>query len=97
MTILAPPFVLRSTMQVLNHSIHLGPCSYSSSLGTFSLSREAAGQDNGGADGSLLVDPNEVLRDENNGMQTIVSLLKPLPEKFNVSAGDVLHVRDYFL
>ncbi|THV00251.1 heme peroxidase [Dendrothele bispora CBS 962.96] len=60
--------------------------------GTFSLSREAAGLDNGGADGSLLVDPNEINRSENNGMQTIVSLLKPLPEKFDVSPGDVLHL-----
>ncbi|KAK7453945.1 fungal class II heme-containing peroxidase [Stygiomarasmius scandens] len=60
--------------------------------GTFSLSLEAAGEDNGGADGSFLVDPDEVLRTENNGMQNIVALLKPLPERFNVSAGDVLHL-----
>ncbi|KAF5353722.1 hypothetical protein D9758_008611 [Tetrapyrgos nigripes] len=60
--------------------------------GTFSLSLEAAGKENGGADGSLLVDPDEVLRSENNGLQNIVALLKPMPERFNVSAGDVLHL-----
>ncbi|KAF7354008.1 Peroxidase [Mycena venus] len=38
------------------------------------------------------VDPNEVLRPDNNGLQNIVSLLQPLPAQFNVSAGDVLHL-----
>ncbi|KAJ7141783.1 heme peroxidase [Mycena crocata] len=47
---------------------------------------------NGGADGSMLVDRNEVLRDENNGLQGIVSALAPLPAKYNVSPGDVLHL-----
>ncbi|KAJ7896677.1 heme peroxidase [Mycena olivaceomarginata] len=60
--------------------------------GTFSLALQAAGRPNGGADGSLLVDPNEVLRPDNNGLQNIVSLLKPLPGQFNVSPGDVLHL-----
>lgn len=60
--------------------------------GTFSLALQAAGEPNGGADGSILVDPNEVLRTENNGLQNIVSLLSPLPAKFGVSAGDVLHL-----
>ncbi|THV00252.1 heme peroxidase [Dendrothele bispora CBS 962.96] len=60
--------------------------------GTFSLSLEAAGKTNGGADGSLIADPNEINRDENNGMQAIVEALRPLPQKFNVSAGDVLHL-----
>ncbi|KAJ7302403.1 heme peroxidase [Mycena albidolilacea] len=60
--------------------------------GTFSLALEAAGLPNGGADGSMLVDPNEVLRAENNGLQNIVSLLNPLPAQFNVSPGDVLHL-----
>ncbi|KAJ7221263.1 heme peroxidase [Mycena pura] len=60
--------------------------------GTFSLALQTAGQPNGAADGSMLVDPNEVLRAENNGLQNIVSLLKPLPGQFNVSAGDVLHL-----
>ncbi|KAJ7096957.1 heme peroxidase, partial [Mycena epipterygia] len=54
----------------------------------------AAGQPNGGADGSMLTDPNEVLRTENNGLQTIVGLLSPLPAQFGVPAGDVLHVSD---
>ncbi|KAF7353995.1 Peroxidase [Mycena venus] len=60
--------------------------------GTFSLALKAAGLPNGGADGSMLVDPNEVLRPDNNGLQNIVSLLQPLPAQFNVSAGDVLHL-----
>jgi hypothetical protein len=40
----------------------------------------------------MLVDATEVLRGDNNGLQTIVGQLLPLPQKFNVSAGDVLHV-----
>ncbi|KAJ7112725.1 heme peroxidase [Mycena epipterygia] len=60
--------------------------------GTFSLALQAAGQPNGGADGSMLVDPNEVLRPENNGLQTIVGLLAPLPAKFSVAPGDLLHL-----
>jgi hypothetical protein len=66
------------------------------SAGTFSLALQAAGRQNGGADGSMLVDPNEVLRPDNNGLQNIVSLLKPLPAEFNVSPGDVLHVSSHF-
>jgi hypothetical protein len=53
---------------------------------------QAAKQPNGGADGSMLTDPTEVLRGENNGLQNIVGLLTPIPAQFNVSAGDVLHV-----
>lgn len=61
--------------------------------GTFSLALQAAGQPNGGADGSMLVDPNEVLRSDNHGLETIVGLLSPLPAKFGVAPGDILHVR----
>jgi hypothetical protein len=43
----------------------------------------------------MLVDPNEVLRAENNGLQNIVSLLNPLPAQFNVAPGDVLHVSSH--
>ncbi|KAJ7635540.1 heme peroxidase [Mycena polygramma] len=60
--------------------------------GTYSLALAANALPNGGADGSILVDPNEVLRSENNGLQNIVSLLKPLPAQFGVSPGDVLHL-----
>ncbi|KAF7351668.1 Peroxidase [Mycena sanguinolenta] len=60
--------------------------------GTFSLALQANALPNGAADGSLLVDPNEVLRSENNGLQNIVSLLKPLPTQFGVSPGDLLHL-----
>ncbi|KAF7351756.1 Peroxidase [Mycena sanguinolenta] len=60
--------------------------------GTFSLALQANALPNGGADGSLLVDPNEVLRSENNGLQNIVSLLKPLPAQFGVSPGDIVHL-----
>ncbi|KAJ7032297.1 heme peroxidase [Mycena alexandri] len=60
--------------------------------GTFSLALRAAGLPNGGADGSMLSDPTEVNRSENNGLQTIVGLLQPLVTKFNVAPGDVLHL-----
>jgi len=60
--------------------------------GTFSLALQAAGQPNGAADGSMLTDPNEVLRAENNGLQNIVAALKPLPAQFGVAPGDVLHL-----
>lgn len=59
---------------------------------TFSLARQRAGKTNGGADGSMLSDPSEVRRIENNGLQEIVAILKPLPKKFGVSNGDLLHV-----
>ncbi|KAJ7142486.1 heme peroxidase [Mycena epipterygia] len=59
---------------------------------TFSLALKAAGQPNGAADGSMLTDPNEVLRPDNNGLQTIVGLLRPLPAQYNVSDGDILHL-----
>ncbi|KAJ7061675.1 heme peroxidase [Mycena amicta] len=60
--------------------------------GTFSQALQASGLPNGAADGSLLTDPDEVQRADNNGLQNIVGLLKPLPAQFNVSAGDVLHL-----
>ncbi|KAJ6566869.1 heme peroxidase [Mycena capillaripes] len=60
--------------------------------GTFSLKRKAAGLSNGGADGSMLTDPHEVERAENNGLQNITAALWPLPAEFNVSPGDVLHL-----
>ncbi|KAH8827868.1 heme peroxidase [Flagelloscypha sp. PMI_526] len=60
--------------------------------GTFSLARKAAGQVNGGPDGSLLWDPEEVNRPENNGLQAIVSSLTGLPAKYGVSHGDVLQL-----
>lgn len=60
--------------------------------GTFSLALQASGLPNGGADGSILTDPNEVLRSENNGLQNIVGLLGPLPAQLGISAGDVVHV-----
>ncbi|KAJ6483154.1 heme peroxidase [Mycena sanguinolenta] len=58
--------------------------------GTFSQELQDNALPNGGADGSILVDPNEVLRAENNGLQYIVSLLQPLPAQFGVSPGDIL-------
>jgi hypothetical protein len=50
------------------------------------------GRRNGGADGSLLIDPTEVQRTDNNGLQGIVSALKPLASRFGVSNADILHV-----
>ncbi|KAF8896040.1 heme peroxidase [Infundibulicybe gibba] len=58
----------------------------------FSLALQSAGKPNGGADGSMLTDPTEVLRPDNDGLQTIVGLLKPLPAKFGVTPGDLLHL-----
>ncbi|KAJ7110892.1 heme peroxidase, partial [Mycena epipterygia] len=46
----------------------------------------------GAADGSLLWDPNEVLRTENDGLADIVRILTPLPNHFGVSPGDLLHL-----
>ncbi|KAJ7022470.1 heme peroxidase [Mycena alexandri] len=59
---------------------------------TFSLALQAAGLPNGGADGSMLSDPTEVNRTENNGLQTIVGLLQPMVSQFNVAPGDLLHL-----
>ena len=61
--------------------------------GTFSLALQAAGKPNGGADGSLLTDPNEVLRPANNGLQAIVAALKDLPAQVGQTPGDILQVR----
>ncbi|KAJ6556491.1 heme peroxidase [Mycena vulgaris] len=55
--------------------------------GTYSKALNA-----GGAEGSILWDPTEVDRSENKGLQSIVSLLRPLPARFGVSPGDVLHL-----
>ncbi|KAF7366154.1 Peroxidase [Mycena venus] len=60
--------------------------------GTFSQELQDNALPNGGADGSILVDPNEVLRSENNGLQNIVSLLQPLPDQFGVSPGDIVQI-----
>ncbi|KAJ7933607.1 heme peroxidase [Mycena leptocephala] len=60
--------------------------------GPFSLQSQAAGLPNSGADGSFIVYPDELTRDLNHGLQTIAGLLRPLPEQFNVSAGDVVHL-----
>ncbi|KAJ7142400.1 heme peroxidase, partial [Mycena epipterygia] len=47
----------------------------------------------GAADGSLLWDPNEVLRSENDGLTSIVNLLQPLHAQFgDVTPGDLLHL-----
>ncbi|KAJ6461376.1 heme peroxidase, partial [Mycena sanguinolenta] len=50
---------------------------------------------NGGADGSMLTDPNEPLRSENDGLQGIVALLQPFPARFNVSPGDILQASQF--
>ncbi|KAJ7670430.1 heme peroxidase [Mycena rosella] len=47
-----------------------------------------AGLPNGAADGSMIWDLTEVTRTENNGLQSIVSILSPLPAQFGVSPGD---------
>jgi len=60
--------------------------------GTFSLALQSAGLPNGGADGSMLTDPTEVLRNENSGLANIVSLLQPMPAKFGVPPGDIIQI-----
>jgi len=60
--------------------------------GTFSLGLQGLGRPNGAADGSMIWDPTEVTRTENNGLQNIVGILKPLPAQFGVSPGDILHL-----
>ncbi|KAF7354048.1 Peroxidase [Mycena venus] len=60
--------------------------------GTFSDALKAQGLPNGAADGSMIWDPTEVLRTENDGLQPIVSILSPLPAQFGVSPGDLLHL-----
>ncbi|KAJ7321597.1 heme peroxidase [Mycena albidolilacea] len=59
--------------------------------GTFSLELQANALPNGGADGSILTDPNEVLRSENNGLQNIVRLLGPLPTPAWLSRWFIYH------
>ncbi|KAJ7016552.1 heme peroxidase, partial [Mycena alexandri] len=60
--------------------------------GTFSLQLQDLGLPTGAADGSMIWDPTEVTRTENNGLQTIVGILAPLPAQLGVSPGDILHV-----
>ncbi|KAJ7642416.1 heme peroxidase [Mycena polygramma] len=60
--------------------------------GPFSSALQAKGLPNGAADGSMLTDVNEVKRTENSGLGPIVAALTPLPARFNVGPGDVLHL-----
>lgn len=60
--------------------------------GTYSRSAAAQGIKQGGADGSILTSATEVLRSENNGLQAIVDVLRPLAARFNVSNADIVHV-----
>ncbi|KAJ7629579.1 heme peroxidase [Mycena rosella] len=60
--------------------------------GPFSLALQAENRPNGARDGSLLTDPDELKCPENNGLQAVVGALQGLPDKFNVSPGDVLHL-----
>ena len=59
--------------------------------GTFSRLPQNRGF-SGGADGSMLSDPAEIERPENGGLREIVEALRPLPRRFRVSNGDLLHV-----
>jgi len=61
--------------------------------GTFSLALAATGAPNGGADGSMLIDPDEPNRSENNGLQTIVTLLRAISLSFpDIAKADVLQL-----
>lgn len=57
--------------------------------GTWSKSLAAAGQDYGGADGSLVLF-GEITRKENRGLELIVLLAKALQLKYKVGMGDLI-------
>ncbi|KAL6706401.1 hypothetical protein ACN47E_005507 [Coniothyrium glycines] len=57
--------------------------------GTWSGKLAAAGQDNGGADGSLVLF-GEVSRPENFGLEGVVGLAHQLYDKYNVSMADLV-------
>ncbi|KAH7394481.1 heme peroxidase, partial [Pyrenochaeta sp. MPI-SDFR-AT-0127] len=57
--------------------------------GTWSAKLAAAGQNNGGADGSLVLH-GEMTRSENFGMEGAVGLAQQLYDKYNVSMADLI-------
>ncbi len=60
--------------------------------GAFTLSSYIGGNNipRGGADGSLLIDPEEIKRGENNGLQTIVQTLQPMAAQYGISSADLV-------
>ena len=58
--------------------------------GTWSQVLADAGQDFGGADGSIALSPNEIKRPENNGLQDIVVKVKALHSKYRVGMADLI-------
>ncbi|KAH8650500.1 heme peroxidase [Tricladium varicosporioides] len=58
--------------------------------GSWSQSLANAGQDFGGADGSLAMFQEEINRPENNGLQGIIQLAQKLQKKYGVGMGDLI-------
>ena len=58
--------------------------------GTWSSSLAAAGQDFGGADGSIALSGTEVNRPENNGLQAIIKQMISWQKTFGVPMADLI-------
>lgn len=58
--------------------------------GTWSSSKAAAGQDFGGADGSIVLSGTEINRPENNGLQDIVKQMAAWQTQFGVGMADLI-------
>lgn len=58
--------------------------------GPWSSSAAAAGQDFGGADGSIVLSGSEVDRTDNNGLQSIIAQIPVWTEKFGVGTADMI-------
>ncbi|KAF2813835.1 heme peroxidase [Mytilinidion resinicola] len=58
--------------------------------GIWSQSNAAAGQDFGGADGSILLSCSEISRPENSGLQGIAALAKATTKSFGVGYADLI-------
>ncbi|OCL03786.1 class II peroxidase [Glonium stellatum] len=58
--------------------------------GAWALSKAAAGQDFGGADGSIALSSSEINRPENNGLQEIIGLARKWQKTFGVGMADLI-------
>lgn len=58
--------------------------------GTWSSTKAKAGQDFGGADGSIVLSGTEINRPENNGLQAIAKQMATWQKKYGVSMADLI-------
>lgn len=58
--------------------------------GTWSSKLAAAGQDFGGADGSIVLSPDEAKRPENKGLLSIINDMKQIQRKWGVGMADLI-------